>query len=639
MRYDVKKVLFVGVEEEREAFFKKAQEIGQVQFIPPSGVKDKEIPQDVQNLVSAIKILRSFPSLPQEDQSNIALAEDLTREILQLKQKLDQLEEERRMTALEIRRIEIFGDFSLDDILAIEKQGHRKIQFFFAKKGYADHQAIPDELIQIGSDDGLDYFMAINKEPKQYEKMVEMKIESSLGQLKQRNQEAQREWLEIDHLLKSYEKYNHFLHRGLVDKLNKYHLVHAKGYAEDMLEGNLFTVQGWVPSNKKKALQKLLGKFKVHAEEVEIEPTDSVPTYLENKDFARIGEDLVHIYDTPSMTDKDPSSWVLFFFLLFFAMIMGDGGYGLILLGIALFVRYKYPNLKHLGKRVANLTTLLAVFCIGWGFATHSFFGINLSPQNPLHKMAPLTWLTEKKAAYHIQQQDEVYREWVDKFPHLKGVTDSKEFLEKGYSEHKGKKSYDIISKFSDNILLEFALFIGVIHLAISLIRYANRNWTAIGWLIALIGGYLYFPYYLDATSMVHYLFYLDKEQAGIQGLYLLSIGTGMAIAIAIFKQKFLGIFEAMTAIQVFSDVLSYLRLYALGIAGAIMASVINEMSESMTFILALFVTILGHTVNFVLAIMSGVIHGLRLNFLEWYHYSFEGGGKMFNPLRKISLD
>ncbi|MGE4574177.1 MULTISPECIES: V-type ATPase 116kDa subunit family protein [Parachlamydia] len=639
MRYDVKKVLFVGIEDEREVFFKKAQEIGQVQFISPSAVKDREIPQEVQDLASAIKIVRGFPTLPQEDQGNIALADGLAQKILQLKHKLDQLEEEKRMTALEISRIEVFGDFSLDDIAAIEKEGNRKVQFFFAKKDFFDHHALSDELIKIGSDHGLDYFVSISKTPKQYEKMVEMKIEHPLGKLKQRHQEAHKEWIETEHLLRSYEKYNHFLHQGLVDKLNKYHLIHAKGYAEDILDGNLFAVQGWVPVNKQDEIQKLVDKFRVHSEEIEIEPTDTVPTYLENQNLSRMGEDLVHIYDSPSISDKDPSLWVLFFFLLFFAMIMGDGGYGLILLGIVLFIRYKKPNLKNLGKRVLNLTTLLAVFCIGWGLVTHSFFGMNLSPDNPLHKMAPLTWLTEKKADYHIQHQDAVYQEWVDKFPQLKGVTDPKEFLAKGYSEQKGKKSYDIISKFSDNIMLEFALFIGVIHIGISLIRYANRNWTAIGWLICLVGGYLYFPYYLDATSMLHYIFHLDKEQAGIQGLYLLMIGTAIAVIIAIFKQKFLGVFEAMTAIQVFSDVLSYLRLYALGLAGAIMASVINEMSESMTFVLALIVMILGHAVNFALAIMSGVIHGLRLNFLEWYHYSFEGGGKMFNPLRKISLD
>lgn len=637
MRHDVKKILFVGIEEEREAFFKKAQDLGLVHFISPVIPYDKDLPDDVQSLISAIKIVRGLPTLEQEDQGDLALGVGLAKKILQLKNKLDKLEEEKRVTNLEIARIGIFGRFSFEDIAHIENEGKRKFQFFFAKKGL--HHELPEEVILVGSDHGLDYFVAINSEATQYEKMVEMKIEHPLNLLEERSRTIQQEIADVDHQLKSYAKYNRFLHLALVDHLNKHHLLSTKKHAEDQLEGNLFTIQGWVPVNKMIELQKLVDKLKVHAEEVSVEPTDIVPTYLENQGLARMGEDLVHIYDSPSITDKDPSLWVLFFFLLFFAIIIGDGGYGLVILAIAAFIKFKKPNLKGVGKRVLNLTFLLGIFCVGWGLATHSFFGMSLDPKNPVHKYAPLTWLTEKKAAYHIQHQDEVYQEWVKKFPQLKDVKDPHEFLMKGVSDNKGRPSYDIISKFTDNILLEFALLIGMIHIAISLIRYGNRNWTAIGWLLFVVGGYLYFPFYLDATSMLHYLFHLDKVQAATQGFYLLIIGVAFSVIVAIFRDKIFGVFEVMTAVQVFSDVLSYLRLYALGLAGAIMGSVINEMSESMTFILAIALLIVGHTVNLALGIMSGVIHGLRLNFLEWYHYSFEGGGKMFNPLRKISLD
>ena len=73
----------------------------------------------------------------------------------------------------------------------------------------------------------------------------------------------------------------------------------------------------------------------VHCEPIAIEETDKIPTYMENKGRQRIGEDLVRIYDIPATTDKDPSGWVFWFFALFFAMIVADGGYGLLYLGIA----------------------------------------------------------------------------------------------------------------------------------------------------------------------------------------------------------------------------------------------------------------------------------------------------------------
>ncbi len=75
----------------------------------------------------------------------------------------------------------------------------------------------------------------------------------------------------------------------------------------------------------------------------------------------RLGEDLVHIYDTPSATDKDPSNWVLYSFALFFAFIIGDAGYGLVYLAIALFLKYKFPNVKGAGKRFINLFILISV--------------------------------------------------------------------------------------------------------------------------------------------------------------------------------------------------------------------------------------------------------------------------------------
>ena len=92
--------------------------------------------------------------------------------------------------------------------------------------------------------------------------------------------------------------------------------------------------------------------------------------------------------------------------------------------------------------------------------------------------------------------------------------------------------------------------------------------------------------------------------------------------------------------IQIFADILSYLRLYALGLAGALVNSDHQRSCRFSSFCLRRFnCTALGHCVNIVLGIMGGVIHGLRLNFLEWYHYCFEGGGKMFNPLKKQDIE
>ncbi len=94
-----------------------------------------------------------------------------------------------------------------------------------------------------------------------------------------------------------------------------------------------------------------------------------------------------------------------------------------------------------------------------------------------------------------------------------------------------------------------------------------------------------------------------------------------------------------MNVIQIFADIMSYLRLYALGLSGALVVSTLNEFASSMNIVLAALLLIVGHVINLGLCLMGGTIHGLRLNFLEWYHYSFEGGGKAFCPLKKIEIE
>ena len=116
-------------------------------------------------------------------------------------------------------------------------------------------------------------------------------------------------------------------------------------------------------------------------------------------------------------------------------------------------------------------------------------------------------------------------------------------------------------------------------------------------------------------------------------------VGLILAVGIAIFRHKLLGLLEASNLIQIFGDVLSYLRLYALGLAGSLLTATMLDLAASVPFVFGLIILLLGHAVNIVLGIMGGIIHGLRLNFLEWYHYSFEGGGRMFNPLRKQKID
>lgn len=638
MRYDVKKFLFVGLEQQRAAFFKKAQELGIIHFIPPEKKQGKEVPGTIQDYLAAIKVLRGLPTLPQEELEETDLADGLVPKILDLKQTIDKMAEEERVNRLDIARVQIFGDFSLKDKEEIEAATGRHVQFFCTKAGFEDTHPLPEQFIYIGTEFGLDYYVALNKENVQIPKMLEIQIPHPLGELQHKRKEIQTTAHNAEQKLKTYAKYNTFLHHALIQKLNYYHLNEAKEDVQKEIGNTLFAVTGWVPVNKVDQLQQLLADGSVHAEEIVIEDTDAIPTCLENEGFARLGEDLVHIYDTPSHTDKDPSLWVLVSFAFFFAFIVGDAGYGLIFLGIALYIRMKY-SLTSGGKRFVKLFAILGGATLIWGVLTTSFFGIPIGQNSVLRKFSLIQWMAEKKADYVIQHKDQEWKYWVKKYPGLENATTGKEFLEKGATTTEGKTTYDIYNSFSDNLMFELALMIGVVHLMISLLRYANRNWSSIGWIIFLIGAYLYFPVFLKATSIIHFIFGVDPQTGARDGFYLMFAGIGIATLIAIFKNKLLGALEAMNVIQIFADTMSYLRLYALALSGAMLTGTMLDLASSMGFIAGGLLIAAGHLVNIVLSIMGGTIHGLRLNFLEWYHYSFEGGGKVFNPLRKLKID
>ncbi len=202
-----------------------------------------------------------------------------------------------------------------------------------------------------------------------------------------------------------------------------------------------------------------------------------------------------------------------------------------------------------------------------------------------------------------------------------------------------GEAVYEMLNSFSNEILLEFALFIGVVHVCFSFMRNLRRNLSGIGWMLFIIGGFLYFPMFLGATTFVNYVFGAGVTENAEIGLWLMYGGIGLAVIVALFRDKILGILELMNVIQIFADIMSYLRLYALGLSGALVVSTLNEFAAGMNIVLAALLLIVGHMINLGLCLMGGTIHGLRLNFLEWYHYSFEGGGKTFNPLKKIEIE
>ena len=635
MIVDVEKYIIFGCQQDLDIFFSLAQRAGFIEFLGGTRKKTLQLPSLAKTFFSAIKISKHYVIHPQEAPNTNLSISQVAEKIVSQKNEQEVLLEQERLILLEISRIAIFGDFSRQELNHLEKDSNRVFQFFCMKSDLYSEFSLPSEVIHVGTDYDLDYFVAINQEPKQYPKMIEIIIEKPLGELKDDLKNIREEIAKLELSIRLFANYLPLLESGLVELLNEHHLQLAKNSVSKSFNDGLFYIEAWVPKTKEKSLHALLGNLNVHCEKIAIEKNDSIPTCMENRGAAKIGQDILGIFDTPAHTDQDPSMWILVFFSLFFAMIVADAGYGLIFLAISLVLRLKFPDVQGIKKRMVKLSLVLSSCAIFWGVITGSYFGLSISPDSSIQKFSALSYLVNKKADYHLSQKDDVYEFLIKTYPQIETAASGTELLSMATKKSSGHVTYPVFTEFSQNILLDFSFVIGIIHLSLSFFRYLRRNFSGLGWVLFMIGGYLYFPSIIDATVIPNFLGIISKQVAYFWGFRLLLGGIGFAFIAALIQKGWHAFHELLHVIQVFADALSYLRLYALALGGMVMAHTFNDaLGIEPGFFATLIIILFGHSINIMICLMGSVVHGLRLNFLEWFHYSFEGGGRLFNPLK-----
>lgn len=635
MIVDVEKYLIFGNKVEMDQFFSLAQRAGFLEFIGTTRRKALELPHSAKTFLSAIRIAKHYPIHPLEAPSTDLSVDKIAEKIVAMKAEEEAFFEEERVLVAEIARISAFGDFSREELDQLETETKRVFQFFCMKSDLVAEVALPSELIHVGTEYDLDYFIAFNEEKKQYPKMIEILIDQPVGRLRERLQILREDIAKIESDIRTFSNYFPALQSGLVEDLDAHHLQLAKHNATLNLNNGLFAIEAWVPSTKVKSLFGLLSNLNVEAERIAIEKRDQIPTYLENTGPAKIGEDILQIFDTPAHTDKDPSMWVLVFFALFFSMIIADAGYGCIFLLISLLLHWKFPNIHGIKRRMVKLSIILSSCSIAWGVITGSYFGISISPNSPIQKTSILAYLAQQKAGYHLKMKDDVYEEVLTSYPAIASAKNGEDLLLKGVKVVDGEQTFPVFEEFTDNILLEFSFLIGMIHISLSFFRYLRRNWSGLGWVCSIIGGYLYFPSIIGATVLVNFMGWLPKPEAYFLGLRLIIGGVALAFITALIQKKWGAFQELLHSMQIFADILSYLRLYALALGSMVMAHTFNDaLGINPGIVVTILLIIFGHATNIAICLMGSIVHGLRLNFLEWFHYSFEGGGRLFNPLR-----
>jgi V/A-type H+-transporting ATPase subunit I len=354
----------------------------------------------------------------------------------------------------------------------------------------------------------------------------------------------------------------------------------------------LFLVHGWIPVDRVADVQAY-----ADAEGIALlveEPTeqDAPPTLLDNPPALQAGQDLVGFYQVPAYDGWDPSRVLFFSFTVFFAMILSDAGYAL-LLGALLALGWRRLGGGDVGRRLRVLGAALVGGSVAWGVLVGSYFGFAPAPGSLLDAVA---------------------------------VLDINDF----------------------ETMMRLSVGLGVLHLVVANLEMAlNRpdkpaGRIAIGWIAVLCGGYLAWLAGTETTLGGMGLWVIG---GGLLAVFLLGSDRRVTGAKSLLLRVLDGLRALTELTKVFGDALSYLRLFALGLASGSLALTFNGLArqvadevEGLGLLFAILILLVGHLLNLALGIMSGVVHGLRLNFIEFYNWALAGEGYPFKPFKKTEL-
>ncbi len=599
----MRKVLFVGPENQKNRVLADLQKLGVVEITGYTGERKNPNEANEVSGVSAERLLEVYNFLKRYKSETATPEPDpgkqvnkAVEEIETLRKELFSLQFSKGLISENIIKAEKWGSFDLEMLNDIQLRGNMVVQFWICAGKY--ECCLPEGFvsIEINSDNSRRYFVTVAVEKLELSECEEVRFETDLDILERELQDNLNRQKDIEKELKSFTVYLEILFSAYQRQLDRLSFEQARLQAGEALDGKLFTLQGWCPAGDYQELERSMKKQLVETVLVHPDPGEKEPTLMVNRGAAAMGTDLVNIYDTPSYRDWDPSSWVFFSFVIFFAMIIADGGYGLILLVISLFLKIRFRKAKAAMSRFINMSLILSIGTIVFGIASGAFFGLN--ENNKL-----FGWLISRR------------------------LFDGNEI----------------------GSMMNVSIIIGLLHVSISLLLKCFRTvkvfknyispFSQLAWIVVIWTYYIWCAYY-KLPEQTYY---------ALSGNFLYFFGGALAVVFLTSAGTFQplkliagGLGGLYSMVQFFSDVLSYLRLFALGLAGSLLAQTFNGLAldiwksgiAGMVFGVVIF--LLGHTVNLALCIMSGVIHGLRLNFLEWYRWSFDGDGKAFKPFRLL---
>ncbi|GAA0787103.1 V-type ATP synthase subunit I [Roseibium denhamense] len=585
------KVSLIGLLDDKEQVLEAAQAFGAFHLIPltsaqkeleavPNG-KGREASEALRWLVDS-PLQRRPVTKPDDFQLS-----DVVDRSLANRKALKACEDQLAHLHQRIQSVQPWGEFSFSDLQSV---GGNRLWFYVvpvSKLGAIDPAGKTMEIVHRDKYRAYIVLLSAEEPPASAMPVARTHIGSeSLSVLQQRYEDAEITLEDLNLERQALTKWRYLLARNLAAARDQ--SARQRAALETADTGNIFVLQAWARQDQEKEIRVMADERRIASVFEDVGEGDRPPTLLENPPSLAAGEDLVEFYQTPGYRDWDPSPIVYVSFVVFFGMIMTDAGYGLLLLGLLYLFRRRFAG-SELGQRLFRMSVWLMVSTTAFGVATGSYFGISPPDGSLLAQV---------------------------KILHLKDV----------------------------DTMMKITLTIGVLHIVLANFMRSRNAHTAsgkyqpLGWCLAAIGG---LSAYLGAGTT------LQMIGPVISVLGLLTVGYfGSDRPVDSVKTGGLRVFDGFAAlarvVNIFSDVLSYMRLFALGLAAASLAETINSLSGQLNeavpgigVLIALIVLVIGHAINIGLGLIAGCVHGLRLNVIEFFNWSLTDEGQAFRPFRK----
>jgi len=656
----MKKYSFLVYHGDYTEFLKKLGKLGVLHVIEREDVDKEASLKDerryLEHVENALELLTAEKREEDAETTEIPGRELVDRwigEIMHVNGKINDLREKVEAVNREIERQLPWGDYEREDLEKIQPAGYTVRLYQCSSSQFDPDWQDRHDFFLISDHGGKKYFMILQKDGEETDIDAEI-IEPGRKSLSRLNEEIQEIEIELTkaevemmHLRgRTFNALKNF-RRQLNDEIAFKSVYLESKKASD---GKIRILEGWVPEEAEEKLNEFLEDEAVVSLAEQPPEGEMPPVQLKNSRFSRLFEPISKLFDLPAYNELDLTPFFAPFFMIFFGFCLGDAGYGVFFILLAGLLKLR---VKKDFKPMLTLAQYFGVATIIFGLLSGTFFGINLIDsgytvtENSLQRLESSD--VPAQIVMALQEIEGVYFEGRNEFLDAVGQqigaepadlyqTELLKHAESGipfigYFRHlmQDPLSMFYLSLLIGGIQIVFGLFVRVLNITRrSGFRHAL---STIGWLALIISLILYFSGLLKGNGL-EYLFYGLMAVSGV--LIFLLNRPGINILARVGS----GIWDSYGMVTgIFGDLLSYIRLFALGISSAILGFVFNDISLQLLnipyigWLFFLIILLAGHSINIFLATLGGFVHPMRLTFVEFYkNAGFAGGGKKYKP-------